>query len=137
VGRKGSAYELVRARLQRRRWPLYQNTKHKREIGPGARLAFYVGGFRSHRGEIVATAEVAERTSWKWGSPRADPDEYLSEVPDVVISLKNVEALDPPISFKQRLPKLSICPKNMQRWGVVVIGGCRGVSARDWKLLLQ
>jgi hypothetical protein len=136
-GRRGYAWHLVRDRLAGGRWPLFDNTPNKALIQAGAPLAFYVGGTDKHAGTIVALASVGQKVNWSAGRTRIDPARYDTEAPTQALVLAGLKYLHPPVSFKDALPKLTICPSNMQRWGVVLMGGVRGISEADWRTLFD
>src|SRR5262249_27447396 len=123
-GGKAAAYDLVRWRLQRASWPIFRNTRCQRLMVAGSPLGFYVAGSRAHAGMIVATAtlkgvRISRRAS------AVDPPNFLTELPDSVLELVAVAFLDPPISFRDVVPRLSICPDNVRKWGAILQGGVR------------
>ncbi len=134
-GERGIAYELVRERLERKRWPLYERTRNRDRIKEGARVAFYVAGTRKHGGCVVAMAEVAEAKRYH-RTERTDPPEYMTEAPSIVLELKNVRELNPPVTFQERLPLLSFRPKDLRKWGNLLQGGTRAIGKADWEKLI-
>ena len=135
-GSIGSAVDLVMARLQERLWPLYAGTRNRRRIDSGARVAFYVAGKRKLGGHLVAVAVVGQKRAWRLGDPRIDPDRFLTNAPDSVLELTDIQALEDPIRFRDRLKLLSFAPKNEAMWGAALMGGCRPLSDADWRVLI-
>lgn len=133
-GGRTPAAPLVRDRLAAARWPLFEGTRNRKVIVPGSRVALYVGGAGPDAGRIVAVATVATK---KPSHSPIDPSKYLTDPPAYCLVLKEIRHLTPYIDFRARLPDLSFCPKNMQKWGVVLMGGCRALSEVDWRLLIR
>lgn len=130
----GSGWDLASARLSDRRWPLYQHTRHRKAFLPGANIAIYVGGSKTKSGHIVAFAKVLRVRTWRSNSP-IDPSQFMTDVPDVVLDLENVEILEVPISFREVLPSLSFAPAPGTNFGTLLQGGCRQLRSDDWLLL--
>ena len=131
---KGSAYDLVKARLATSKWPLYSNTKNRARLVEGARVAFYVGGERLNGGKIVATAVVSGLTPF---AGRIDPPEFLTDDANFVLDLEQVHWLEPKIDFKSKVTQLSFCPKNTRSWGSVLMGGARALKEEDWGIVFS
>lgn len=130
------AWYLVEARLKRGLWPIYVNTRNRRRLEAGKHLAFYVGGQGKHFGEIVATAVIRSVERWSLSKGAVDPEKYLTAFADQVLRLESVIYLDQPVRLKNRVSVTSFAPTNMFRWGVVLMGGCRALTRRDWNLLV-
>ena len=136
-GRKAWARSLVRDRLQRAKWPIYERTRHRDEFAPGVGVLFYIGGSRREAGTVVASAEVSSVRDWCYDDGLVDPARYQTPLPTKVLHLRNIEWLQRPFKFREALEGLSFCPKNLTKWGVVLIGGVRQVTQRDWDILLE
>ena len=132
-GATGSAYELVRKRLALAQWPLYKSTRHRSQIEKGARVAFYVAGHREHHGEVIASALVQSTESGR--GLTVDPQEYFTDPPAKALRLIDVLYVDTPVPLRPVLPSLSFCPRNLDKWGAVVLGGAIDIS--DPILLLE
>jgi predicted RNA-binding protein len=133
--KKGSAYELILSRLQNNYWPLYSRTCYRRHITPGTNLAFYVGGAKEYRKHIIARSSVAAVFPADRNSIFVDSDKFLTDVPAQIVELGTVCYLKDPVNFREILPELSICPKNIKYWGVIMQGGVTEIPERDWQLL--
>lgn len=136
-GGKGSAYELVAARISTRTWPIYDGTRNRGRMKAGARVAFYVAGSRANAGKIVATGSVTGRRHFRQGAVGADPPEFWTEQPHIVLELGDVSVLEAPVVFKEKLPRLSFCPQNLKKWGTILMGGSRAIAAPDWAILFE
>jgi predicted RNA-binding protein len=136
-GRTGSAWDLVRARLEARLWPIYRSTRSRAAIqNPGARLAFYVGGQSENAGLVAATALV-QKVVPAGRSPRlVDPQIYLTDIPFLVLALRDVLLIDRPVKFRDVLPKLSMKAPTRGSWGILLQGGARALNEEDWRLLV-
>jgi hypothetical protein len=128
------AIQLVRDRLAAARWPIFEGTRNRNAILVGSRVAFYVGGTKDYSGKIVAAAVVTRKS--KMTGP-LDLPRYATEWPAYALTLGEVVWLEPCIDFRSRLPELSFRPKNLDRWGVVLMGGCRALAPADWAALLR
>lgn len=136
-GRVGSALDLVRARLAAKVWPIYRHTRSRNTLRiPGIRLAFYVAGQGELAGYIVATAAVEKELPSSRTARPTDPPQYLTDVPSIVLALKDIHLLAEPVCFPDVLPRLSLNPgAKVRSWGIVVQGGARPLTRADWGVL--
>jgi hypothetical protein len=51
------------------------------------------------------------------------------------LRLSLIVKLDPPVQFRLLLPRLEMCPRNLQKWGHILHGGDCAVSENDWRVL--
>jgi len=51
------------------------------------------------------------------------------------LSFKAINFFETRIFFKDLLPKMSFCPANKSKWGVVLMGGVRQLNDRDFSIL--
>ena len=136
-GEIGTAWDLVRARLDSKSWPLYERTRHRKAIDKSAPLAFYIAGKRENHGRIVATAAVKEVEHLRYSSKLTDPPEFLTDRPESILHLDQVRYLEHPIDLRARVTDLDVCPKNARNWGSILQGGVTALSAADWKRLFR
>ena len=134
-GTRGTAWKLVQHRLAQKRWPLYANTRNRRAVAEGARIAFYVGGRRKFNGMVVATAIVDRKAEWSSSKGPIDPDVYVTDLADQVLFLRAIAYLEEPVLFRRLVDRMTFRPSNPQRWGVVLMGGCRSLQLADWRWL--
>ena len=132
---KGLATDLVRHRIERAEWPLFDRTPNRERIVVGVPVAFYVAGTGPDSGHLIATATVGGRRRYRPESQLIDPEGHLAERPSIVLALSDIQWIESPIVFRERLPDLAMKPKNMSNWGAVLMGGARAVSQDDWRLL--
>lgn len=102
---------------------------------PGQRVAFYVGGRGPSGGTVVATAIVEGVDPARRAGPRVDPAKYLTDEPVIVLRLRDLVELETPVPFRDALPLLSFRPRNLDKWGIILHGGSRGMTEGDWEIL--
>lgn len=132
---RGSAYELTMHRLRQKYWVLYKGTRLKRYISPKTKLLFYIGGTKKLHHFVVASATVKRVEIWGANRGFVDPIDYLTDPPTEVLKLEDIEIASDPKYLKEQLRNLSFCPRNPKYWGVVLQGGCTGLTRSDWKIL--
>jgi hypothetical protein len=133
-GKRASARMLIDWRLERRRWPIYAGTRHKRTFQPGDFVLFYQGGNRPGRQHIVAQARIAGIITPKHDE-EFDPPWLLSGTADQALVLDEVRALSEPVAIKPLMGEISILPK-LRFWGALLMGGCRRLTVADYDLIL-
>jgi len=127
----GAAVEVANGRLERGIWPLYERTRNRDALVPGARVAIYVGG----KAQIIATAVVQEVITPGRRGIQVDAPEFLTPPASRVLRLSRIVRLDTPVQFRLLLPRLEMCPRNLQKWGSIVHGDDCAVSENDWRVL--
>src|SRR5215831_16839175 len=81
----GRACDLVRARLERKTWPMFERTGNRKRLFVGAPLAFYVGGHKEHGGEVIAFGEIAGIRPRRPGASSVDPEDFVPDSPDLIL----------------------------------------------------
>lgn len=66
-----------------------------------------------------------------------DCEDFLNPDPSSIIQLASVKALERPVRLLDVLAKLDCRPKNLRKWGVIVIGGARKISEADYRRILS
>ncbi len=132
LGLPVKAYSIFERRISDNTWYLYDNTRNRNAITKGASMVFYVSD-EEIGGAIWGSATVKEKKIQK-NSRLLRSDIYTVHS---TLSFENIKLLKCPISFKSLLPELSFCPKNMSRWGVIVLGGTRRISDEDYEIILS
>src|SRR5579883_2891025 len=61
-----------------------------------------------------------------------DPEDLLTDAAYKVLRLRDVVFLQPPVEIRPLLGKLSFLRKT-NRWGAALVGGCRSMTARDFR----
>tara|TARA_Y100000768_G_scaffold389030_1_gene390890 strand:- start:12952 stop:13422 length:471 start_codon:yes stop_codon:yes gene_type:complete len=129
-GCKVSALDVIKRRIERNSWPIYEKTRGRKLFTKGSKIAFYIGGMSKASGKIIATAKIENIVL---NSSYSMTDDYLIEEPAYLfLNFSNVQWLEVPIKVKEKISKLSFCPQNMSKWGVVLMGGCRTLDNKDW-----
>src|SRR5229473_1920453 len=123
---RGAAVEVANGRLERGIWPLYERTKNRDALVPGARVAIYVGG----QAQIIATAVVQEVITPGRRGIQVDPPEFLTPPASRVLRLSRIVKLDPPVQFRLLLPG-SRCAQGTFRRGAISF---MAVTARSAKM---
>lgn len=131
----GAAYDLLLARLDRKRWPIFERTRNRTRFFERAPVAFYVGGTRVHHGEIVAVARIAALRPHRPGGPHVDPENYLTDPPDLILDLQDLRFLATPVTLRDALQRLRGGDLS-KHWGVYLMGGCRALSQKEWRVLV-
>jgi hypothetical protein len=134
-GRIGIARDLIDSRLSNKAWPIYERTPNRLRMVEGSRVAFYVGGKCRDSQSIIATAVVSQVSRHRPGASRPDPLEFLTEAPELVLHLRDIDVLETPVILRDVLPSLTICPSNMEKWGCILMGGSRAIPKVDWQTL--
>jgi hypothetical protein len=128
---RGAAVEVANGRLERGIWPLYEWTRNRDALVPGVRIAIYVGG----RAQIIATAVVQEVVTPGRRGIQVDPPEFVTPPASRVLRLSRIVKLARPVQLRLLLPRLEMCPRNLQKWGSILSGGDCAVSKNDWRVL--
>lgn len=134
-GKRASARTLIDWRLERRRWPIYLGTRHKRTMQPGDLVLFYQGGNRPGRQHVIAQARIAEIIVPS-RDEEFDPPWLLSSAADQALVLDEVKKLENPVSIKSLMGEISILPK-MRFWGALLMGGCRKMTLEDYRVIIR
>jgi hypothetical protein len=131
-----SAYELATARLRQGAWPIYARTRHRQSIRAGDLALIYVAGGRRFSQTFFATATVGFVELIGRRQPRIDPEEIVAPPTSIVLRLAHVARFDPPVSIRPMLKKLSFVPRS-KKWGAALMGGCRMISAEDFRMIAR
>lgn len=135
AGTKINAKKIVEARLSKNQWPIYENTRGRKSFSIGSKVAFYIGGTSLESGNIVATGIIEKINNSNNRS--LDNGDLIEEPPSLLLEFTNISFLKKPVSFREKLESLSFCPKNLRKWGVILIGGCRQLTDQDWKIIFS
>jgi hypothetical protein len=124
-------------RLQVGEWPLYKNTRNQKSIKAGHRVLIYLGGRSPTAGVVIASARVKEIRPIR--SPREvrESAEFLTDFPSSLMKLEDVERLPARVELRKVVPRMDCCPKNMKKWGIILHGGVRQLSDRDFGLIVS
>lgn len=132
TGSRISAQEVLERRLAENRWAIYSNTRNKNRIQPGDKVVFYTSNNKTG-GEISASAQIKEFI-------RPQKNKYYLEEHGVVeyfVSFEDITFFDRRANFKNLLKSFSFCPQNIQKWGVILMGGIRELNAADYQIIIS
>ena len=131
-GVKVSASSVFRSRLEKNVWAIYENTRNKKLISENDNVVFYVSDHKAG-GQLCGIAVVDERRK-----PLRN-ERFHSEhgAVEYFISFKDVTVFDATIKFRDIITELSFCPKNLAKWGVILMGGVRRLNDEDFDLIRQ
>ncbi len=129
-----TADDVITWRLKHLAWPLYGRTRNKQGFQPSDKLLFYAGSKKPGGGFVTHAAEVAAvKPNY---NEALDCEDFLNPDPSSIIQLTSVEALQTPVRLLDVLATLDCRPKNLRKWGVIVIGGARKLSEDDYRRIL-
>ncbi len=129
------ADRIAESRLQKYLWPLYANTRNRQRIGAGDKVLIYIGGEGKLRQHIIAIGEVEDCAPVTTTLRSVDSEDVLTAAAEYIVTFSRIERLAPPINFKSLLPQLKMCPKNLSKWGVILMGGTRQIEETDYKMI--
>jgi len=132
-GRMVAALDLTEHRLRSARWPMYKRTHNQKLIRKGDVFLIYVGGHKRTAGNIIATAELRDIVPFKYSDDSVDPEDALTDTPSVLLLLTKINRIAP-VSLRELILEMSIAPKNKQKWGIALMGGCRRITTEDFEL---
>lgn len=137
-GVKVSAESLAERRLRAGRWPLYPKTPLQGRMTPGDRLLVYLGGARPGAQSFYAVATVALTEPVQRRKETAlDGDDLSGHQPaSSWLLLRDILLLNPRVSVRELLPRLSFLPKTPNRWGAAFMSGVRTLSDADWAVIV-
>jgi hypothetical protein len=130
------ADELVEFRLNVKQWPLYEKTRNRFALSPDDRLIFYCGGKRSG-GTIFGYGRVLDVV------PLANKlliDECrltIGPTPKSMIILTDTNKFKTKVFLRTIVSQLECYPKNSNKWGMILQGGCRKISDHDWNYIIK
>ena len=131
-GSRLSSQEVLEQRLAENRWAIYSNTRNKNRIKPGDKVVFYTSN-RKTGGEISAAAQIKEFL-------RPEKNKYYLEehgVVEYLVLFEDIKFFKRPVSFRKLLENLSFCPQNIQKWGVILMGGIRKLNTADYQIIIS
>jgi len=131
-GAMANGHEIALHRLNLKKWPLYGRTRYKHVVSVGDKILVYVGGRNLNRGRIIASCSIGKVEKNFRRRIQIDPEDILTAPAETVIELCDIKYFENLVVFKEKLPDLECKPKNMKKWGVVLIGGVRRICEKDF-----
>jgi hypothetical protein len=136
-GDRAPASRVADFRLQIGEWPLYKNTRNKKSLQPGHRVLIYLGGRSATAGVVIATATVQDIRAVRSPRDSREVAEFLTDYPSSIMRLTDVMRLPATVQLRRVVPQLECCPKNMQKWGIILHGGVRQLSDYDYDFIVK
>jgi len=103
---------------------------------PGDNVLIYCGGQSKKSKLIIAKSVIKKIDRHNARDELPEEVEFVTGNAFEIIRLSETNIFETPVNFKEALPKLSFCPSNMGKWGVVLHGGARRISADDFGMLI-
>ena len=136
-GTTAPSFEIAKLRLDQKYWPLHERTRNRKIMKTGDEILIYCGGQSQGAKSIIARAEIDSIKKVSIRDSLPEEDLYVTGNAYETIYLRNILFINPVIKFREVLESLSICPKNMDKWGVILHGGARRISADDYAIIMQ
>jgi len=130
------ASQVADFRLEVGEWPLYKNTRNQKSIKAGHRVLIYLGGRSPAAGVVVASCRVKEVRPIRSPREARESTEFFTDFPSSLMKLEDVERLPARVELRKVVPRLDCCPKNMQKWGIILHGGVRQLTDHDFALIV-
>jgi len=136
-GYKVAAIEIIRKRIEKRKWPLYERTRNRKQMARGDNLLFYVAGKKEKSGHVIGECRIENLKRDLRSAVFLDGDDILNDAASSMIELSNFKLFPNPVYLKGILKELDCCPKNITKWGVILYGGARKISYHDFSYILS
>jgi hypothetical protein len=126
---------IAEARLNARRWPLYENTSHSQRFSLNDQVLIYVGSSGDAAQTFIGQASIARIVSAPpgWDDPA---DVIPSGQVTRLAELGRVELWRTPVPIRDHLDDLTFI-KNRKRWGLHLMGGVRQIPDRDFRRIVE
>jgi len=116
----GDRQELEK-RLQGKKWPIFQRTRHRQELKKGDQVIIYHGGYHGSK-SFVGTFKISS------GVSPTGPDQYSLDFSEVNL-WKN------PVGIYDILDNLGFVVRK-DNWGIYFQGGVSRLPEKDYKTIL-
>ena len=135
-GKRVPAHALLDYRLGLKSWPLFQKTRNRFLMQPGDRLLFYCGGRQLNSRCLVARATIKSIQPVS-GTPTPEEMLFIVDHPAQMVELQDVTMFERALDFRSILPLLDCAPANQTKWGVLLHGGVRRISGKDYSAIIK
>ena len=132
---KVMAFDVAKARLRKKLWPIFTGTRNRKAIQKGDTCFIYLAGLGEHSQHIFAKTSVIEKLDWYHSKDNIDDQDLLINIPDMALRFEDVEMIEP-VPIRKLLSKLSFIPDS-PRWGSTFQGGCRKLNQDDADLIFK
>lgn len=131
-GATADSFDIAMLRLKNSYWPLHERTRNRKVLKTGDKVLIYCGGKRKNGKKVIASALISKISKKPSRTKIPEEDNFVTGNAYEILCLSNIMLFESPVDFKSLLPELSFCPKNMEKWGVVLHGGARRILAPDF-----
>ena len=113
--------EEFERRVVSKKWPIFNRTRYKKELGIGDVVLFYKEGLKGQKflGTGKIKSGLVEETKFK---------DYLE--------MEEISVLATPVEMKDVIKKLDFV-KNKDNWGNYFQGGVRRISEEDFSVIIR
>ena len=136
-GQMAQSSEIAKFRLDQKYWPLHHRTRNRKIMKSGDKVLIYCGGQLRGGKSIIARAEIENIKRIYATESLPEDNRYLTGNAYEILQFREIVWIEPAIKFREILETLSFCPKNLKKWGVVLHGGARRISAEDYAIIMQ
>ncbi len=131
-GKRISALEMAKRRLNAGQWGFWAHTPHRAEIDQGDLCIVYLAGADGK--QFVATARV---TSVKPSLTKFNSDgDALTDQPVSILHLEDIDWFDKAVFIAEIKDALDFIPKGVSRWGCVLQRGVKKISSKDARTIV-
>jgi hypothetical protein len=123
-GKRSSALSVVKDRLAKKTWPVFESTRFKTIVKKGDIIFFYIAGIKEKKGLVVYSAEI-ECVEKPTKDTIIDPHSFNNCF--AIIKLKNISPTKE-IVLKNCLIEGNLIDPNNKKWGAFLMGGVRKVT---------
>jgi len=116
----GDGQELEK-RLQGKKWPIFQRTRHRQELKKGDQVIIYHGGYHGSK-SFVGTFKISS------GVSPTGPDQYS-------FGFSEVNLWKNPVGIYDILDNLGFVVRK-DNWGIYFQGGVSRLPEKDYKTIL-
>lgn len=131
-GAKIPAIQIIENRVKQRKWPLYERTRNRKAMTQGDILLFYVAGNKLNSGHIIGQAKIENISQNLRNAVFIDGEDILNGSASSIIEMSEFKSFRKLVHLKSILKNLDCCPKSMSKWGVILYGGARKITERDY-----
>lgn len=127
-------YDTASRRLAKRRWPIYETTRHRKDLKPADRVVIYIAGSRWAKQSFIASAYISTiETTGRLIEEGIEGS--LGQSIWSFLVLDNIHKFEAPIKIKDIATHLDFFPVDNKKWGTILMGGARKISEHDFQVI--
>ena len=130
---KEEAYDIFLKRINERKLPLYERTRHINDFMERDSLVFYIAKNGKNSKSLVASASVNKVE--KLNDVVGDPDNKFKML-SYYLHLENILIFKKPISIKELVNNLEFI-KNKKNYGLDMLTGVVKISQNDFNYIIK